>query len=102
MDPIQQIVLCAVAVVGLIAVGIFLEHYLGPKPKLDTDELFMAMDLIDAEFEGEEDRYNSVRNMRDELHTWMEAKGPCEVSRELYMIIERVRDVVAFEDMPED
>lgn len=45
-----------------------MEHYLGPQPKLDTEELFQAFDLIDVQCEWE---YTRVRAMRQELWLWM-------------------------------
>ncbi len=86
----------AVAALFLVACGIMLEHHLGPKPKLATDELFTAFDLIDAECmpldEGYHDR---VTALHEELWLWMDAEliDTDHLSDDLHDIIRRARMV---------
>jgi len=76
----------------LIAMGVFLEHYLGPWPKLDTGELCAAFDLIDIECDYD---YERIHAMREELWSWMtdRAAGEEHLSKALQHIIKTVQEI---------
>lgn len=100
------IVFIAFAALFIFFAGILAEHYIGSKPKLNTEELLCAVDLIDVECLDktitDSDSYQKVRLMRDELGRYMEMPGPSTVSKELKEIIDRVTVVVDADFEPEN
>lgn len=90
MDTSTLIAFIIVYAVGA-AMGIFLEHFLGPKPKLSNDELMDAADRIVGVFGRD---YNKCRAVMGELQVWMEADDleMGHLSSELHAIIEGVRN----------
>ena len=86
-----QVILYALGVLFCIASGVFLEHYLGPQPKLTNDEIFQCIDLIDDECRDDETDFR-IAILRNELNCWLECPNLHAVTKELNEIIEKVKN----------
>ena len=80
----------------LIAIGVFGDHYLGPKPKMGTDEVFVAIRMIDEHCKYD---YEKIYAMREELVNWINnpAANKDDLSNELQSIIDRAENINCFE-----
>jgi len=88
--------LVLLGVLFLIAIGVFGEYYLGPKPKMSIDDVFVAIRMIDEHCQYD---YVKIAAMREELANWMNnpASNKDYLSKELQSIIDRAENVNCFE-----